>query len=403
VSAVRRIHANVREEDPALQTAAEATARSALAELDEHYRARRRELEQALTGARSAADDVRNDLLYRWDTVLEAAVSKALTDAGCTVTSLDADLGSSASSSARWCRWWRAIRCNWNGRDRIRVGHVITVVYMTADDDAAMALGRAAHAKLEHGFEIRDRLRDLLAELGSAARPLRREDNSRSRSRMVQAQWVLDAVPDYTKAALLMGDFIHNLRAAMDYAVWAVTPQEVCEATPTKVAFPLYSKPGKWTGWSKDRKNWFGPTVFKVLESYQPFNADDGQLHPLHILQFLSNTDKHQLFNIVATSQVDMGTVKVVPEPPGGVKSWVNNGVVEAGSVLARVEFLRPDEPDSVTLQPTFAYEQVFRYVDQNGDEHWLTVGDAMNAIGPQVVEAVGYVLSAHVKDSKDE
>jgi hypothetical protein len=274
---------------------------------------------------------------------------------------------------------------------------------MTADDDAAMALGRAAHAKLKHGFEIRDHLRDLLAKLGNVERPLRREDNARSRSRMVQAQWVLEAVPDYTEAALLMGDFIHNLRAAMDYAVWAVTPQEVREATPTKVAFPLYSKPGRWTGWSKDRKNWYGPTVFKVLEGYQPFNAGDGQLHPPHILQFLSNTDKHQLLNIVATSQVDMGAVKVVPEPPGGVKSWVNNGVVEAGSVLARVEFMRPDEPDSVTLQPIFAYEQVFRYVDQNGDEHWLTVGDAMNAIGPQVVEAVGYVLSAHVKDSKDQ
>jgi hypothetical protein len=91
-SAVRRIHANVGE-DPALQTLAEATARSALVELDEHYRARRRELEQTLTGARSAADDVRNDLLYGRDTMLEAAVSKALTDAGCTVTSLDADLG----------------------------------------------------------------------------------------------------------------------------------------------------------------------------------------------------------------------------------------------------------------------------------------------------------------------
>jgi hypothetical protein len=83
------------------------------------------------------------------------------------------------------------------------------------------------------------------------------------------------------------------------------------------------------------------------------------------------------------------------------VKSWVNTGVVEAGSVLARVEFLRPDEPDTVTLQPVFAYEQVFRYVDQNGEERWLTVGDAMNAIGPQVFEAVGYVLSAHVEGSK--
>jgi hypothetical protein len=148
---------------------------------------------------------------------------------------------------------------------------------MTADEDAAMVLGRAAHAKLNHGFEIRDRLRDLLAELGSAERPVRREDNARSRTRMVKAQWILEGAPDYSQAALLMGDFIHNLRAAMDYAVWAVTPVEVREATPTKVAFPLYSKRGKWTGWSNDRQNWYGSKVFSVMEGYQPFNAGEHQ------------------------------------------------------------------------------------------------------------------------------
>jgi hypothetical protein len=30
-----------------------------------------------------------------------------------------------------------------------------------------------------------------------------------------------------------------------------------------------------------------------------------------------------------------------------------------------------------------------------------LVVGDAMNEIGPDVVEAVGYVLWAHVKDTQ--
>ncbi|MCZ0732539.1 hypothetical protein OY187_31285, partial [Mycolicibacterium iranicum] len=113
--------------------------------------------------------------------------------------------------------------------------------------------------------------------------------------------------------------------------------------------------------------------------------------------------DKHQLLNIVANSQVDMGGVSVVPEPPGGVASSVNQGVVAKGSTLARVEFARPElaGTTSITLVPVFAFEQVFRYVDQDKAEHWLVVGDAMNEIGPDVVEAVGYVLSAHVKDTQ--
>jgi hypothetical protein len=49
-------------------------------------------------------------------------------------------------------------------------------------------------------------------------------------------------------------------------------------------------------------------------------------------LQFLPNTDKHRLLNIVAHNQVNLGGVTVVPEPAGGVRSTVNDGVV--GQVL---------------------------------------------------------------------
>ncbi|MDT5081100.1 MAG: hypothetical protein QOJ80_5737 [Mycobacterium sp.] len=73
-----------------------------------------------------------------------------------------------------------------------------------------------------------------------------------------------------------------------------------------------------------------------------------------------------------------MGGVSVVPEPPGGVVSTVNQGVVARGSVLSRVEFARPEHPgkSSVALRPIFAFEQVFQYVDQNAAEKWLVVGN---------------------------
>lgn len=266
-----------------------------------------------------------------------------------------------------------------------------------------MALGRSATAKLRHGFEIRDRLRDVLEEQLKAERPISRRDNSGEySSRTIWTEWIAESVPDYTDAALLMGDFIHNLRASMDHAVWAVTPERIRESQPTQVEFPLHSTKKKYEAWVKKRADWYGPTVFDVLNQSQPFNAvGTGRLHPLHILQYLSNNDKHRLLNIVANSQVDLGGVRVIPEPPGGVRSEINDGLVEVGTVLARIEFARPLAPgkSEVTLLPTFAYEQVFRYVDQDRDEKWLHVGDAMNEIGPDVVEAVSYVLSAHVKD----
>ncbi|MFV8233971.1 hypothetical protein [Mycolicibacterium fortuitum] len=56
-----------------------------------------------------------------------------------------------------------------------------------------------------------------------------------------------------------------------------------------------------------------------------------------------------------------------------------------------------------MTLRPVFAFEQVFRYVDQDGAEQWLVVGDAMNEIGPDVVEAVTHLLSAYKRDCEKE
>lgn len=277
---------------------------------------------------------------------------------------------------------------------------------MTEESRTPELLGQSAFQKLKHGFEIRDRLRDVLAEQQAIERQYRRRDNSDEyTSRNVWTEWVLESDLDYTESALLMGDFIHNLRAALDHAVWAITPTHIQETRPTEVAFGLRSTEQSYTKWAKARRDWYGPEVFDVLKSSQPFNAvGTGKLHPLHILQFLSNTDKHQLLNIVANNQVDMGGVTVDPEPPGGVISTVNQGVVAKGSVLARVEFARPTRPGKteVMLRPVFAFEQVFRYVDQDGAQQWLVVGDAMNEIGPDVVEAVTYLLSAHKRDAEN-
>ena len=254
--------------------------------------------------------------------------------------------------------------------------------------------------KIERAFEIRDQLRDLLEELLLAEKKYTRRDNMSDTSAWtVWAEWTLDEVPDYTRCALLMGDVIHNLRAAMDHAVWAITPERVQMNNPRDVAFPLYSTEQAFEKWLRKRKRWYGPTVVEIIQSQQPFHARDNKLHPLHILQFLSNTDKHQLLNIVANNLVDMGKVRVHPERDGGTRSEINDGIVKAGAVLARIEFARPATTGHVDVMPVFAFEQVFRYVTPSGNEIWLQLGEAMNRVCPAVVEAVGYLHSAHLKD----
>ncbi|MBJ8341496.1 hypothetical protein JGU71_21645 [Antrihabitans sp. YC3-6] len=269
-----------------------------------------------------------------------------------------------------------------------------------SDDEGSNLAGLA---KIRRAFQVRDELRDLLEKLLTADRKYTRRDNNSERySRTVWAEWTLDEVPDYTQSSLLMGDTIHNLRAAMDHAVWAVTPSRIQGTCPRDVAFPLHTSEEGFKKWLRKRKTWYGPTVVEVLDSQQPYHAGTAKLHPLHILQYLSNTDKHQLLNVVANNAVAMSEVRVYPHPPGGVKSAVHEGVVSPGVVLARAEFIRPVDKSEVELVPTFAFEQVFRYIDPAGDERWLPLGDAMNQVCPAVVTAVGYIASAHEKDVND-
>jgi hypothetical protein len=131
-AAARRIYANL-VEDPALQTAAESSARSALAELDEDYRVRREKLEQTLCEAEAAADDLRGDLLFGSSAVLEGAVSRVFREAGCTVTVLDELFGKTVSAD---------LLVEYHGRRRL-------VEVKSATGNAAESLVNAARKHLD--------------------------------------------------------------------------------------------------------------------------------------------------------------------------------------------------------------------------------------------------------------
>ncbi|MFE4456824.1 hypothetical protein ACFROC_05630 [Nocardia tengchongensis] len=258
------------------------------------------------------------------------------------------------------------------------------------------------YLKLEHAFEIRDQLRDLLAEEATKTRPTRFENNATDpTASVVWAQWVAEEAPDHRRAALLLGDAIHNMRAALDHAIWSVTPEQVRQDQPRRVEFPLHVTEKAYNSWVKIRRDWYGDMVLAVMEASQPFHASTNQIHPLHLLQHLSNTDKHRLLNVVAHNQVAGAQIAVLPTP-GRLKTSVNEGVVSAGTVLARVEFQRPvvnGPAGHVDIKGVFAYEQVVRYIDAAEQEHWLHIGEALNQIGPLVCETVGYLVNADRKD----
>ncbi len=102
-AAARRTRTSLATE-PKLQTPAETTARARLAELETDYQRQRAIIEAELTAAVSAADEVRDPLLYGKDKVLEDAVSRVLRDAGMEARSVDEMLSATVNADlfATW-------------------------------------------------------------------------------------------------------------------------------------------------------------------------------------------------------------------------------------------------------------------------------------------------------------
>jgi hypothetical protein len=100
--------------------------------------------------------------------------------------------------------------------------------------------------------------------------------------------------------ALIVGDVLHNMRSALDHAVWRAADEE---------------KRGKWTAfpialksreWKKSRALEGVPSdLVRRARALQPFveMPGDPKRHPLAILAKLSNIDKHRTLHTFALSR----------------------------------------------------------------------------------------------------
>jgi hypothetical protein len=97
--------------------------------------------------------------------------------------------------------------------------------------------------------------------------------------------------PPLDEWALVFGDGVHNVRAALDHLAWQLDPQPDRSTT-----FPIYAaKPKNWppTAVAKMPK-----AVQHILESLQPYHETaagrDVDLHPLNTANVLDIRDKHR-------------------------------------------------------------------------------------------------------------
>lgn len=259
--------------------------------------------------------------------------------------------------------------------------------------------------KLHRGFALRDEL--LAWSIANANGPEYelRSNPSDTSNPMVISEWRVKrgTLPDYEHAALLVGDIIHNWRCALDHQMWAITPETERSRRGTQVQFPIHHKESDYGKWRKAWQPFYGEKVLAVIEDAQPCRVPNGKIHPLGLLQVLSNQDKHRLPTVMAHVAVDVAPVVVEPEPAGGVDCTTWTGPVQDETILASIRFARPvgGGGHEVVVRPTFAFAQQVRLRGPfDAADQWHDLGDLMNALGSLVVQTVGYLYNAHRLDS---
>ncbi len=151
--------------------------------------------------------------------------------------------------------------------------------------------------------------------------------------------------------AVVIGDFIHNIRSGLNHLAVACTPRENWR----KVQFPIFARDpferdpttGQYLQGSKDRSDARGawsrhtagmsPEAVAAIKWLQPFNSGlyDLNLHGLLLLEDFSNADKHRELVIIASALRDP-TITVtgldgIPRPltiPGNANNGAQIGTI---------------------------------------------------------------------------
>jgi hypothetical protein len=118
--------------------------------------------------------------------------------------------------------------------------------------------------------------------------------------------------------ALMAGDCLFNLRAALDHIVYELFVRKYQGRVPTRIAetsgFPILSHaPGTARGRSRDSSKWhdIGGLAFKqrrAIQTLQPYNRRQDKLRRhrsnLAVLQALNNIDKHRHLHVLQAATI---------------------------------------------------------------------------------------------------
>jgi hypothetical protein len=148
--------------------------------------------------------------------------------------------------------------------------------------------------------------------------------------------------PPPKRLSVIIGDCVHNFRSALDSLAWELSSKPADQRARHRISFPIYANPadrGK-----VDDCDIVHPDARAVMHTLQPYSAlyylpGILPLHPLRVLQNLSNRDKHREINLVGLAFQHL-SIKA-SEPP--IERSERLGPFDDGAEITRIRFAHRD------------------------------------------------------------
>jgi hypothetical protein len=170
---------------------------------------------------------------------------------------------------------------------------------------------------------------------------------------------------------LIVGDLVHNLRTALDYAAWQLV--DCNDGRPGRhTQYPISMTQDDFEDNGRARLRGAAEAAIRAVSLHQPFRIATPRMHPLAVLSALDNRDKHRLLHVVGGVIMRMG---IGPGPSGDLflhhfifvppRDFLRHGDVvarargDAGVLRLTTQFgvglNTRDQPLRETLMPLFA------------------------------------------------
>lgn len=162
--------------------------------------------------------------------------------------------------------------------------------------------------------------------------------------------------------SVVMGEWLYNLRAALDYTMWATAAYVACEVPPPGEAvlqYPIYDDPAAWQR-NLYRLRGLTEGHRKLLETMQPFNSD-ADANFLGWINRLARIDRHRRLVDGTACISQLEPVFAVPEGSTMKLEWGERVLVGGRADVARlrvepyVEGMRIDFNPRVGIDPEIA------------------------------------------------